>query len=50
MKRSSRLIILLAAAAITFASLAAFVGTDHWGRWHHHECAQQDTISGGYEN
>jgi hypothetical protein len=41
MRRSSRLIIGLAAAAITFGSLAAIVGTDHWNhsrvdRWHGH--------------
>ncbi len=39
MKRSSRLIVGLAAAAITFGSLAAFMGTDHWnydrGYYHH---------------
>ena len=40
MKRTSRFWIGLAAAAITFSSLTAFVGTDHWNHrreyLHHH--------------
>ncbi|MDW3191425.1 MAG: hypothetical protein R8G66_03645 [Cytophagales bacterium] len=44
MKKSTRLIVALVAAAITFGSLFAFVGTDHWEKyrhvhqhWHQHE-------------
>ncbi len=44
MKKSAKLIVALAVAAITFGSLYVFVGTDHWDRynqghhhWHQHE-------------
>lgn len=36
MKRRNRFLIGMAAAAITFGSLFAFVGPDHWAYRHHH--------------
>ncbi len=48
MKRSSRLIVVLAAAAVTFGSLYAFVGTGHWDRYDRYQhfpsgpCAQSE--------
>jgi len=44
MKRSSRFIIFMASAIITFASLVAFVGTDHLEH-HRHGCHYQNTDS-----
>jgi len=38
MKRSSRFLIAFAAAAVTFASLSAFVGPRHWGRHGYGHC------------
>ena len=49
MRKSSRLIVVLAAAALTFGSLYAFVGTNHWSKVQHsrygfykHECPVED--------
>ena len=36
MKRTQRLIVGLLAAGITFATLTATVGTDHWRRGYYH--------------
>ena len=51
MKRSSRLIVGLAAAALMYASLYAFVGPDYWNshrhghHWHYHDkCYHQDDV------
>jgi hypothetical protein len=38
MKRSSRFLIAFAAAALTFGSLAAFVGPRHWRQQRHGHC------------
>ncbi len=51
MRRRSRLLIGLAAAAITFGSLSLTMGFDHWDRysygyghhgWSHHHCESQE--------
>ena len=58
MKRQNRFLIALLAAGITFATLTATVGTDHWkrgyyghhGYWHHydhHHDNDQDHLKGG---
>jgi len=37
MKRQNRFIVALLAAGITFATLTATIGTDHWKRGHYYE-------------
>lgn len=51
MKKSSRLVVGLAAAAITFGSLFAFAGTEHWKTYdhpsfHHKDCFKNDDHGG----
>jgi hypothetical protein len=53
MKRQNRFIIALLAAGITFATLTATVGTDHWKRGyfrHHHVYYHQHEHSNDHEN